>query len=115
MGITRGQSESPQSLKLRVSEYRSHERLAVAATAVLGKDKDIHKVGKRGAVRDDTGKRHLSATKKSAKAKRVLNRCLNQGQRNALGPRGVLGEETMNELDVQLSFLSGYTKIFHCG
>ena len=43
----------------------------------------------------------------------MLDGDLNHGKRNALGPTRLLRQETMDELDVQLSLFGGYAKFFH--
>ena len=86
VSILRGQQKPPQSLQLWMLKNGTHEQLRYTTTAMLRHDKNIRNIGDGCKIRNNSGKANLPLIKKRSKAKRMLNRTLDDSSRNALCP-----------------------------
>src|SRR6266702_3958811 len=84
----------------------THEQLRDPATAMLWHDKNIRHVGDGGEIRNNSGKANLSPTEKRTKAKRMLDRPLDDSSRDALRPVGG-AQKIVNQPDIQTAAVGG--------
>ena len=84
----------------------AHEQLRNAATAMLRDDEHIRDMSDSGKVRNHSGKANLSPIQKRAKAKRMLDRPLDNLSRYALRPVG-RAQKIVNQRNIQATAVSG--------
>src|ERR1035437_2826267 len=84
----------------------THEQLRYTTTAMLRHDKNIRNIGDGCKICNNSGKTNLPPIEKRPKAKRMLNRTLNDSSRNALRPIGRT-QKIVNQRDIQTAAVGG--------
>ena len=105
LGIRGGQHEAAQPLQGGMGQDGGHQGLAVALTAMGGQHEYIGEIAEGGFVCDDPGEGHLLAVDIAAEAQGMIDGPLHRGEGNAEAPVGLLGEETVNERDIEPSLV----------
>src|SRR5204862_7541571 len=101
MRVAGDEMPAPEALEVAMVADRLHELLCDALSAMRRQDEHVRDVAVRRVVRDHAREAYLHVVVVRAEAERVLDRALDEIERDAARPVRRLGQEAMNDVDVE--------------